>query len=162
MAAVLVDTLVVYQRAGYLFDPKDGGIGLTRLDLTSVSGFNNNFTAACTDPVTDDLFFVFSPDTLASWSTSSTLLEYIWKSKIYQLPYSAVMEAAQVKGKTFGSGLTFRTYSNESSYYSKNITAEGEFVLPNPTFGTRDFQMEVQGTAVVTTLESSENMDELE
>ena len=160
MAAHLIDSLVVRQRQGYIFDPKESGIGLSKLDLTSVSGHNNNFTATCTDPVTDTLYFIYSPDTLASWATSTVNLEYSWTSKVYQVPYPATFQAAQVRGAPV-SGDDFSVLANGASYYTKAITADGEFVLPKPTPGAKTFQVKYEGTGTITTLEVSENMEEL-
>lgn len=160
MAVHFIDSLVVRQRQGYIFDPKETGIGLCKLDLTSVTNFNNNFMATCTDPVTDTLYFIYSPDKLASWATGTALLEYTWTSKVYQMPYAFVPEAAQVKGDPI-SGDSFSVLNGGTSYYTKSITVDGEFVLPNPTFGAKTFQINYEGTGTITGIEAADSMEEL-
>ena len=160
MALHFIDALVVRTRQGYIFDPKDSGIGLTRLDLTGVDTFNNNFSAACTDPVTDTLYFIYSPDKLGSWATGVDLLDYEWLSKVYQMPYAAVPEAAQVRGEP-AAGDEFSVYADGTAYYTKSISDDGEFVLARPTFGAKEFQMGYTGTGTIKWLEASDLMEEL-
>jgi len=144
----------------YIFDPKEGGT-LTKVDLSGIGGFNNTITAGYSDPLTDTFYLVHSNDKLVTWNSSGTSLSYTWRSKVYQLPYAVNMLAGQIKGSTFGSGLTFNVVGDGSTYFTKNITASGEFVLGLPTFGTNELQIELVGTATVKTAEIAETMEEL-
>lgn len=144
----------------YIFDPKEGGT-LTKVDLSGIGGFNNAITAGYSDPLTDTFYLVHSNDKLVTWNSSGTSLSYTWRSKVYQLPYAVNMLAGQIKGSTFGGGLTFNVVGDGATYFTKNITASGEFVLGLPTFGTNELQIELVGTATVKTAEIAETMEEL-
>lgn len=146
-------------KSGYILDVKTGE--LTSFDVSIVGGFLNDITAAYSDPVTDTLYFIHSTNKLATWNSSVTSLQYTWKSKIYELPYRANMEAAQTRGNTYGSGVTFNLHSEGSSYFTKTVTAQGEFVVGVPTFGTNEFQIELIGTATIKGTEVAEAMEEL-
>jgi len=147
MAAHFSEVLVLGERLGYIFDPKDGGIGLVQVDLSGVTNFSNNLTAAFSDPKTDVLYFVHSPDKLATWDSSATQMEYRWKSKVYLMPYPTSLEAAQVRASDFGSGLTLKFYGDGTQFFSKNVTADGEFGVTPAV--PKEVQIEVTGTATV-------------
>lgn len=151
-------------KGGYLFDPKSQN-GIIKLDLSVHTGFtvNNAVTAAYSNPVTDTLYYIHSTNKLATWNTHATnKLQYVWKSKVYQLPYATTFEASQVKGSSFGSGITYKLYGDGTLYYTKTITADGEFVTPAVgTTGAKEFQVEVTGSATLSWLESAESMEEL-
>lgn len=147
---------------GYIFDLKEKGVGLTKLDLTQQTGYDNAVTAGYSDPLTDVFYYVHSTNKLASWDTAASSLTYRWKSKVYQMPYATTMEAAQVKGSSFGSGVTFKTYADGTLFYTKTVTADGEFVLPiTATNGAKELQFELTGTATITWAELAEAMEEL-
>lgn len=157
--AHLAEALVVRERQAYIFDPKDGGIGLTRLDITGVTGFTNNVVAAYADPKTDVLYFIVSPNQLATWDTDADSLEYRWKSKVYMMPYPTSLEAAQVRGSNFGAGITFKLYGDGAAFFTKTVTADGEFVVTPAV--PKEVQVEVTGKATIKVLEAANDMEEL-
>ncbi len=160
MTVILQESIVLSVRKAYLFDPKDIGNGLIQIDISGVSGFSNNFTAAFSDPLTDVLYFVHSPDKLASWNTSVTNLQFTWKSKVYELPYATVMEAAEVRARDFDGTVTFTLYNaNGTVIYTKSVSSEGEFVVAPGV--TQNIQMEVIGTSRIRDLIISNDMSEL-
>lgn len=155
----LAEVLILRNRQAYIFDPKDGGIGLTQLDVSDASGFTNNFTAAYADPKTDVLYFIMSPNQLASWDTGTNQLQYRWKSKVYMMPYPTSLEAAEVRASDFGAGLTLKLYGDGTQFFSKNVTSDGEFVVAPAV--PKEVQIELTGTATVKVVEASNDMEEL-
>jgi hypothetical protein len=164
MTAILVDIIgAASNRQGFVFDPKDGGIGLSRVSLSDVSGFSNEITANYTDPITDYMYFVHSANKLAIWDYALDYLEYEWESKVYLLPYAAVPQAAQVKGEngTFETSVEFSVLSDGAPYYTRDVDDDMEFVLPPPMFGAKEFQMKVSGINTIRWLQAADSMEEL-
>lgn len=147
---------------GYILDFKETKTGLTRLDLTQQVGYNNAVTAGYSDPLTDIFYYVHTSNLLASWNTAVSKLTYRWKSKVYQMPFPVTVEAAQVRGSSFGSGVTFKAYAEGTLFHTKTITSNTEFVLPKTAVeGAEELQFELTGTATIVQTELAESMEEL-
>jgi hypothetical protein len=163
MATKLFPAVVVGPTYIYLFDPKEMGIGLTRIDLSQSSGFGNSITAAYADPITDQLFYIFGGNSLASWNTGGTKLTYTWRSKVYQFSYGTVLQAGQTKGDSYGTGVTLNVYGDGNLFHTATLTSETEFVLTIPTAPTfrKEFEVEFVGTANLKVVEIANDMEEL-
>lgn len=136
---------------GFIFDPREGGNGLTFLDFYARAGYS--------DPVSDTLF-LFTSGAVYAWdSHASNFRTYTWRSKEFQLPRAANFRAAQIRG-TLTTPITFKYYSDGSLVYTKTVTDEHEFVLP--AYDSTMVQVEVSGTAEIRLIQIAEDMDQLQ
>jgi hypothetical protein len=136
---------------GFIFDPRQLGNGLTWINYNTQAGFS--------DPMSDKLYLVQS-GTLKAWDEGTGKLTYTWRSKQFKLPRAGNFRAAQVRGDDYSS-ITFKVYSNRnpSPLYTKIITSESEFVLPD--VASTYLELEVVGTSAVRDVQIAEEMEEL-
>jgi hypothetical protein len=141
---------------GFVFDPKNGGAGWSKLDFYSKAWFY--------DTATDRLYFVVG-STLQEWEAGAGLRPYTYRSKEFKLERPASFCAAQIKAENYDS-LTLKLYGDGVLFHTQAITSESEFVIP-PKRVTGDettyrtFQYELTGTAPVQEVQFAEDMDEL-
>lgn len=118
---------------GYMIDPVQHGNGLTLIDLSIVSGFNNAITAAYSDPITDTLHFIHSTNKLATWNSDSTNLTYTWTSKTYKYPYPVEYSMVQIKAPTYTPSITLTISADGATQYTGTPTSKTEFVIGEVT-----------------------------
>lgn len=164
MTVNLFPAVVINTTFTWLFDPKENGSGLTRIDLSQASGFGNSISAAYADPLTDTLYFVWGGNNLASWNTGGSKMQYTWRSKVFQFPYGTTVQAGQTKGDTYGSGVTFNVYGDGNLFHTATVTSEVEFVITTPTNPSfrKEYFIELIGTANLKVAEIANGMEELE
>ncbi|MGI0011623.1 MAG: hypothetical protein ACREAE_09515, partial [Nitrosopumilaceae archaeon] len=153
-------------KAGYIFDPKDDGNGLTKLDLSVHTGLtiNNAVTAAYSSPLTDTLYYIHTDNKLTIWNShASTGLQYNWRSKVYKTFYPFTPQAAQLKSRSFGLGVTLKTYVDNVLHINQSVNSNREFVLPSiaSSEGANEYEAELIGTVTIESIEIAETMEEL-
>lgn len=165
-------------QGGFIVDPRQGGMGLVPLDLSSLYLVDpNQPTAMYSDPLTDRLHLAVPGDpdgSVERWDPTDDVnqpqLGFRWRSKVWVMPYETSFGAAQVKGRNLAGdednvALSFNYYVNDVLVFTKDNPGEGEFVLPD-VVGTR-FELEVIATddadvfPIVEAVQVAESMDEL-
>lgn len=139
---------------GFIFDPRQLGNGLTWLSRSVFTGHS--------DPLTDRLYIVNGAGEFFIWNEDDeNPIDYIWKSKVFQLPRPANFSAAQVRADNY-EDLTFRLYVNQAATatYTKDVTSEMEFVLPD--IAATNVEVRLDGTSPVRFVQIAEDMEELE
>lgn len=147
-------------KGALLLDFRQGGFGL--IDLP------DHATATYADPITDTLYFTSDDSyslpvghgslSLLSWDRADTRRPYIWRSRLYLMPYPVSFQCAQIKAMDYDD-LTFRVFCDGALLFEREITSIDEFVIP-PMTG-RQFELEISGTSRVYQCEIAETMDEL-
>ncbi len=137
---------------GFVFDPRQGGNGLTFLSEV--------FTAGYSDPKTDTLYLVADDGELYAWDDlAAAKIPYDWRGKLHRLPRAGNFRAFQVRADSY-TNLTFRFYSNGTLLHTQTVTSEAEKVMP-PNTSTR-LEMRITGTDRLWQLQVAEEVEELQ
>lgn len=137
---------------GFVFDPRQGGNGLTFLSEV--------FTAGYSDPKTDTLYLVADDGELYAWDDlDAAKIPYDWRGKLHRLPRAGNFRAFQVRADSY-TNLTFRFYSNGTLLHTQTVTSEAEKVMP-PNTSTR-LEMRITGTDRLWQLQVAEEMEDLQ
>ena len=134
--------------AGFIFDYRNG----IWCDI------NLYATAVHVDPLSDSLFLQIGND-VVKWEDASTNLTYTWKSKVFEAPSLATMQAGQIIAESYAN-LTMKLYVDGSLKHTKIVENNKPFRMPGGYQG-RDFEVEVVGTDVVNKIAVAETISEL-
>lgn len=126
---------------GFIYDYNNGDY---LIDITHPTDtFINSFS-------TGETLYVVLRNTIGqeyihSWGTSTTYLDYIWKSKTYQLWEYTNLAVARV----IGTGTcTFKLYVDGILKFTKSVTMDKLFKLPSG-FRGKEFEIQLEGTSTV-------------
>jgi hypothetical protein len=137
-------------QAGFVFDPKQGGLGFLDLDLYATAGY--------VDPLTDSLYLMVS-GSLVKWTGSTGNLTYTWKSKEFETPEPVCFSLCKVIARSY-TALTAKIYANGVLKHTQTVASSNSFVLPAGYTGTV-WEVEVSGTDYVTGIRLATSITEM-
>lgn len=137
-------------QGGYIFDPKEGGAGLTSLNFYADTGFS--------DPLSDSLYLLIS-GRIEKWAGGFSNLTYTWRSRLEQTPYKATFTCGQVIAETY-SDVTFKLYADGVLKHTESVADDLPFRMPDG-YRARQWEIEVTGTDIVQEVLIAETMAEL-
>lgn len=105
-------------------------------------------TAAYNDVKTDSLYLAIGSN-VKKWDSGTTNLTYTWRSKIFVLPKPENMGAAQVLSASYP--VTLKVYADGSLIHTATVASAYPVRLPSG-FKSREWELELTGTAPVNTL----------
>lgn len=123
-----------------VFDPTGDGAALWNSDVYHTAMYNE---------VKSDALYLATTGTVQKWDSSSTPLNYRWKSKVYVLATPQNLGAAQVLAKAYP--VTLKVYADGALIHTQSVADDRPFRLPSG-FRAREWQFEVSGTAEVTSV----------
>lgn len=144
-------TAVDGTRAGFIFDPKPGGLGFMQLDTYA--------TACWRDLLTDAVYLVVD-GYIERWDgLPSERIAYRWKSKPHRVGVGGFARAMVVAEDY--SDITFRYYSDGALRHTETVAGDAPFPLPAHDWAEA-IEYEIEGTSTVQRVALAESLDELE
>ena len=131
---------------GFIFNPEDGHF--TELDF---------YADAAVRDLEDDALYLAMGTELKQWNEGTGLLDYQWRSKVYQ-GKPVKFNSARVLAQSY-SNLRFRLYRDDVLVMEQPVTSDRGFRLP-PGRGAR-WQVELAGTDTVFSVAMASSMGEL-
>ena len=137
-----------------IFDFSGEGLGVIQSDQWA--------SAAYDDPRRDALFLCQPPSyNLTKWDgNSGSFLTMRWRSKTFTLERPQNLGAAKLIGDFAGRTCTFRIFGDGVLRHAETVTNSIAFQLPR-NYRARDYQFEVEGTAIVRELIVAGTMGEI-
>lgn len=106
-------------QGGFIFDPREGGIGWVPISVYATAGFR--------DALTDALYLVIG-NRISRWdSEQNEPIVYRWRSKPFRL-FEFTPNAARVVANTYNN-LVFRVLSGNTPVFIKTVTSSRPFRL---------------------------------
>lgn len=132
------DKLYVFHSSGLLVFDFSG-------ESATLTTFDDQADAAFYDPLQDCLF-IYSGGSVLKWDSASTKKQYIWKSKLFTLPYPLVFSFGQVEATTYP--VTCKVYADGVLKHTQTVTSRNPFRLPSG-FRGKDWEIELIGSVDV-------------
>jgi hypothetical protein len=123
--------------------------------------WERTFSTTPVVPATDDEIgdIDADPSAIYSWNTYEFKRPYEWRSKLYLLPRGTAFNICRVKADDYDD-LTLTLYMEGAAYLTETVTSDFEFVIPDQE--GRNFQLKLEGTSRVQSVEVCEHAEELE
>ncbi len=134
---------------GFIFDPMEDGAGLVKLNFYATDAYVDR-QYAC--------LFMLIDENVYLWEGSDNKRSYVWKSKLFQVPYPTNLSNIQVKARDYDD-ITMKVYGDGSLILTKAVTDIMEFVGPPNV--VNEFEVQLEGTSRITQVELSDGMEEL-
>jgi hypothetical protein len=139
-------------RGCLVLDPTGQGAVLTTLDINAATAI----TAGYYDPNRDILYFAQGGNIVRMDQGSP--LTYIWRSKVWRLPWQQNLAFGQVRSSVFP--VTLRVYANGVLKANQTVTTSDPFTLP-AGFRVINWEFEIEGTGEISEVNLASSMAEL-
>lgn len=116
-------------------------------------------TSAQVVPLEDSLYIIESGN-IKKMDKASNTKSYTWKSKLFEFPKPTNFSTAQVVADDYGDGVSLTLYADGSAVETKTISSDDPFRLQGGYLAS-DWQIQVQGSATITSLHLSHSLEEL-
>tara|TARA_R100000278_G_scaffold122715_2_gene109648 strand:- start:147 stop:3059 length:2913 start_codon:yes stop_codon:yes gene_type:complete len=111
-------------------------------------------------PLEDSLYIVDSGD-IVKMDKSATTKSYSWKSKSFEFPKPTTFSTAQVIADSYpSSGITLKVFADGTAKETVAVTSSDPFRISGGYLAS-DWQMQVEGSATITSIHLSQSLEEL-
>ena len=111
-------------------------------------------------PLEDSLYIVDSGD-IVKMDKSATTKSYSWKSKSFEFPKPTNFSTAQVIADSYPSaGITLKVFADGTAKETVAVTSSDPFRISGGYLAS-DWQMQVEGSATITSIHLSQSLEEL-
>jgi hypothetical protein len=139
---------VFHSYGGIIFDFTGESASMVTIDLSA--------TAAYYDALTDNLYYYVDGE-IYKWNTGDDL-QYTWKSKLVTFPAPVNISFCQVESN--GYPVTCKVYGGGELIHTETVASREPFRLPSG-FKTKDWEVDVEGTAEVFQISLASTRQEL-
>lgn len=136
-----------YDGGGFVFTP---GEGIEFFDISADGGYYD---------IADDTLYLIQSGTITAWGQGDAMT-YRWRSRIHEIPPGAAgFTCAKVIARDYP--VTLRLFADDSSVTEHSVTGPEMFRLPAGYTLTRDWEIELEGTAEVHSVQIATSPSEL-
>jgi hypothetical protein len=157
-------TIVGCQFNGLYFGFYDSGAGVLKgfmLDpLQPEKGIyflSTGYSAAFFDALSEEMY-VLDGLNIKKWNAGASNMTVTHKSKVFLMPKPVNMCLAKVIADVYP--CTFKLYADDRAAWTKTVTSEDEFWLPDG-YMARDYQIEASTTTDITGIVIADNLEDL-
>jgi hypothetical protein len=157
-------TIVGCQFNGLYFGFYDSGAGVLKgfmLDpLQPEKGIyflSTGYSAAFFDALSEEMY-VLDGLNIKKWNAGASNMTVTHKSKVFLMPKPVNMSLAKVIADVYP--CTFKLYADDRAAWTKTVTSEDEFWLPDG-YLARDYQIEASTTTDITGIVIADNLEDL-
>ncbi|WP_204352841.1 hypothetical protein [Salinicola peritrichatus] len=139
--------LAFYDGGCFVFTP---GEGVEFHDIQASGGYYD---------ITDDTLYLIQDDDIVAWRQGSAL-PYRWRSKVFEVPPGgAGFTCAKVIAREYP--ITIRLFADGATMLETDVDGPGMFRLPSGYALSRDWEIEIAGTAEVNSVQIATSPSEL-